>query len=124
MSLSSGSNINRWISQAFKESLSGRHKDQLIGAILMRGGSVIARTSNLSRPFGECNRGFHAEERILRHRHAKGCTLIVVRSNGKGQLSTMSRPCKKCFPLVQSSGVKKIIYVDWSGEIVVERVKN
>lgn len=122
--ISSGSNINRWISQAHKESLSGRHKDQLIGVLLMKGGKVLARASNLSRPFGECNRGFHAEERILRHRCAKGCTLVVVRSNRKGQVSTMSRPCKKCFPLVQASGVKKIVYVDWDGKIVVERVKN
>jgi len=124
MSLSSGSNISRWIEQARRESLFGRHKDQLIGALLMKGGKVIARASNLSRPYGDCNRGFHAEERLLRKRCAKGCTLVVVRSNRRGQPSTMSRPCHKCFPLVQSSGVKKIVYVNWEGQIVVERVKN
>lgn len=115
---------NRWIEQARKESLLGRHKDQLVGALLIKGGNVVARASNMSRPWGVCNRGFHAEERLLKNRHAKGCILVVVRSNPKGKLSTMSRPCKKCFPLVKKSGVKKIIYVNWSGEVVFERLKN
>lgn len=122
--LQTRSNIHNWIEQARKESLYGRAKDQLVGCILIRGGQVIARASNLSRPYGEDNRGFHAEERVLRHRCAKGCILIVVRSNSKGQRSTMSRPCKRCYPLVQRSGIKKVVYVDWSGSVVVERVKN
>ncbi len=122
--INTSSNIYRWIEQARRESLFGRHKDQLIGCILMKGGNVIARSSNMSRPHGECNRGFHAEERILRHRTAKGCTLIIVRSSRAGELSTMSRPCKICYPLVRRAGIKKCVYIDWDGQVVVERVRN
>lgn len=109
---------------AYKTSLSGKHSAAKIGAVLVKGGRIIDKESNLSRPFGDLNRGFHAEERLLKRcKHtAEGSTLVVVRSNYKGKLSTMSRPCKKCFPLVKSTGIKKIIYIDWNGNIVVEKV--
>lgn len=117
------SRIGNIIRQAHRQSLRGRHKDCLVGAILMKGGNVLDRASNLSRAYGEKNRGFHAEERLLKkYRDCTGCTLVVVRSNRNGKLSTMSRPCAKCWPLVVSRNIKKVVYVDWNGSIVTERV--
>ena len=118
-------NIEYLINLAYKTSLTGRHSAAKVGAVLINGGRIIDKESNMSRPFGDHNRGFHAEERLIKRcgSYTKNSTLVVVRSNCKGKKSTMSRPCSKCFPLVVKSGIKKIIYVDWNGETVVEKVK-
>ncbi len=110
--------------QALKEARKGRHKDALVGALLIRGGSVVARASNMSRPFGCSNRGFHAEERVLKNRDARGLTLVVVRANRNGKPATMSRPCEKCLPLIIKKGVKKVIYINWNGNFVEERIES
>ena len=118
-------NVQSLITLAYKESLKGIHKHQRIGAVLLKGGSVIGKEYNISRPYGDYNRGSHAEERLLNKNAGKtqGATLIVARSNKNGKLCSMSRPCHICYPLVKKSGIKKIIYVDWDEKIVIERVK-
>ena len=36
----------------------------------------------------------------------------------------MSRPCEhKCYDLVVRAKIRKIIYINWEGEIVIEKVK-
>lgn len=115
---------NHWLfKQALKEARKGRHKDVLVGALLVKGGNIIARASNMSRPFGDINRGFHAEERVLKNRDARGLTLVVVRANRKGKPATMSRPCEKCLPLILKKGIKKVIYINWNGKFVTERIE-
>lgn len=105
---------------ALKESFKGRHKTHKMGAILYKGGRVIARRSNMSRPFGYSNRGFHAEERLIKccdKKHLKGATLLVARTN-----HSMSRPCAVCWSLIQKSGIKKIVYFNWDKTISIEKV--
>lgn len=95
-----------------------------MGALLIKGGQVICSSANMSRPFGKLNRGFHAEERLLKsQKNAKGATLVVVRLNKHKKPATMSRPCPKCWPLVLASGVKKVIYINWDGCVIVERIR-
>ena len=110
---------------ALKESLKGRHPSQKVGAILYRGGRVICRRSNMSRPHGLCNRGFHAEERLLKccdEKTVKGSTVVIVRTNIKVCLSAMSRPCEVCYDLLKKAGVRKIVYIDWNKNVSTERV--
>lgn len=118
------SNIEYWLKQAYKVSLTGRHKEARVGAILVKGGRCMGRESNMARAYGDMNRGFHAEERLLkRYRdEAKGSVLFVVRSNKNGKLCTMSRPCKFCLPLAKKMGIKKVIYFDWESNIITEKL--
>lgn len=117
-------NVQRWVALAFRESLKGRPKSQRVGAVLLRGGNVIEKAFNISRPYGEANCSLHAEERLLKGKTFTGCTLVVVRSNKQGKLVTMSRPCEhKCYELVVRAKIRKIIYINWEGEIVIEKVK-
>lgn len=110
-----------FIRTAFKVALKGNHQHSKVGALLVKGGQIIAMAANMSRPFGCMNRGFHAEERLLRNIDATGCTLVVVRLNSKDKKATMSRPCEKCWPLVMSSNVKKVVFINWDGKIKVEK---
>ena len=89
------------------------------------GGRVIARRSNMARPHGLCNRGFHAEERLLKccdEKVVRGSTVVIVRTNTKGFLSAMSRPCDVCYSLLKKAGVRKIVYIDWDRNVSTERV--
>lgn len=113
--------MRRWIRLAHKVSLYGKHPISKIGAILLKG-KPIAFAANYSRPYGTENRGFHAEERVLKNCDAEGATIVVVRSSINGSLATMSRPCTRCWELLKNKGVKKVIYINWEGEIVIERV--
>lgn len=113
------------IKWAYKESLKGRHPAQKVGAVLYSGGRVIARRSNMARPHGLCNRGFHAEERLLKccdEKVVRGSTVVIVRTNTKGFLSAMSRPCDVCYSLLKKAGVRKIVYIDWDRNVSTERV--
>ena len=117
--------MNFLIKTAYKEALKGRHPSQKVGAVLYKGGRIIGRASNMSRPFGLDNRGFHAEERLLNKcskEKLDGATVVVVRTNLKGCISSMSRPCPTCYNLLVESGVKKIVYMNWHNDISVERV--
>lgn len=105
---------------ALKESLKGRHETHKMGAVLYKGGRVIARRSNMSRPFGCSNRGFHAEERLIKccdKKHLKGAVMFIARTN-----NSMSRPCAVCWALIRSVGIKKVVYRNWDKTISVERV--
>ena len=108
------------INWALKESFKGRHKWHRIGAVLCKGGRVIARRSNMSRPFKGSNRGFHAEERLIKccdKKHLKGAVMFIARTN-----NSMSRPCDVCWTLIRSVGIKKVVYRNWDKTISVERV--
>lgn len=118
--------MNFLIKTAYKEALKGRHPSQKVGAVLYKGGCILGRASNMSRPFGLDNRGFHAEERLLNKcskEKLEGATVVVVRTNLKGCISSMSRPCPSCFNLLVENGIKKIVYIDWKNKIFVEKLQ-
>jgi deoxycytidylate deaminase len=110
-----------YLRAAFKAALKGSHPHTKVGALLVKGGRVLASSSNMSRPYGCMNRGYHAEERLLRNVDATGCILVVVRLNKRDKKATMSRPCSKCWPLVERSNVKKIVFINWDGKVEVEK---
>lgn len=113
-----------YLRTAFKVALEGRHQHSKVGALLLKGGQIIAKAANMSRPYGCMNRGYHAEERILKNIDATGCVLVVVRLNKNDKKATMSRPCSRCWPLVKSSNVKKVVFINWDGKIEVENVRS
>lgn len=99
----------KYLRIAKKVASSSVHEFQL-GAILISGGRILAAEHN--------RHGVHAEVRVLKKagERAKGAILLVARVNRSGNL-TMARPCKNCWKVIESSGVKNVWYTDWFGEL-------
>lgn len=115
--------MTRWIRLALKTAATGKHPQHLVGAVVVKGGNVLSKAANLSRPFGLDNCGFHAEERALREDiDYRGATIIVVRINSKSGNTGLSRPCIKCMKIIRSRGLKKIIYLSDADNACIERV--
>ena len=111
--------MNRWLKLANKVSQGSNHNHQL-GAVVVRGGAVLAVAFNISRPYGIDNGGRHAEERVLHNkdgRNFKGATLYVCRWGSRA-----SKPCPKCMKAIIEAGIKKIVYFNYVHEMIVERV--
>jgi deoxycytidylate deaminase len=104
--------MNNYLALAFKVAGKSDHRDHKLGAILVRGGSILGVAHNLDR-YGRC-----AERRLIRpNSNYKGAILIVVRKNGR-----MSRPCQFCQEVIKKAGIKKVIYLDWNSNIVIEKM--
>lgn len=115
--------MSRWVRIALKTACLGEHPRHLVGAIVVKGGKVLSKAANLSRPYGVLNGGFHAEERALREEiDYRGAVVIVVRVNKKTKIVGMSRPCERCMRVIISKGIKKIIYMDSELTVCVEKV--
>lgn len=95
----------RWLRVASKVARHSTHKKHKFGAVVVRGGSVIAYAWNTPKR--------HAEERVLNNldsRDLKNATIYVVRNSG-----TMSKPCEECMKVIEQTQIRKIVYVDWAG---------
>lgn len=85
-------------------------------AFLIKGGAVINTFNNTAEA--------HAEIRVLRgswYGEPKGCTLLSVRINKRGNLVN-ARPCKDCWSQMQKYGIRTVFYSTAEGTIVRERV--
>ncbi|MET0590554.1 MAG: hypothetical protein ABWZ77_05200 [Naasia sp.] len=91
----------------------GRHRH---GAVLVRGGRVLAVGWNRSRvrdtwvtyqPRDACS--LHAEVAAVRNVCATGATLIVVRLTRSGQLAS-SKPCPACWDTLDAAGVRRVVH--------------
>jgi deoxycytidylate deaminase len=104
--------MERWIEFARKVGLESPHPKFRLGAVVCRGGQVLAFAPNLAR-WGRC-----AERRCLvRNIDFRGATIYIVRTNFR-----MSRPCVHCLERIKETGIKKMVYLNDSGEIVQERL--
>lgn len=108
--------MRRWLSLALKVSAQALHPQHRLGAVVVRGGHVLAKAANIARPLDSGHRG-HAEVRALQQTDATGATLYVVRSNGR-----MSRPCPACWQAIRAAGVRQVIYLDANGASCIEAV--
>ena len=85
-----------------------------MAAIVVRGGCVVSRATNL---VGTCYPGKHAEVRALRpNRCYDGAVLYVARRNGLS-----SRPCPLCWNASVEAGISRVVYADGVGIIRSER---
>lgn len=111
----------RLLRLARKVAKRSQHHLHHMSAILMRGGAVVAAAAN-----GARHRG-HAEARALRpHMDARGCHLIIMRTNGNARALPAakpagpggfgcSRPCVRCIKKIQDSGIDRVSFVDADG---------
>ena len=102
----------RWIDIAISISLKSKHPKYKMGAVLIKGGSIIS---------GACNGstlGKHAEVRAISlAKKTDGCTIYVARSD-KG----ISKPCSHCLYAIQEAGIRYVVYLDQLGKI--QKVKS
>jgi deoxycytidylate deaminase len=99
-------------------------------AILYRNKSVVRMATNsqktsprFERTYSNGKKGFclHAEMDVLRFAKP-GDELVVYRFSAKGVI-TCGKPCKFCSQFIIDSGIKKVSYTDWGGEMKVIKYK-
>ena len=99
--------VSRWIAQALKVASRSTHPRHRLGALVLRGGHVVASACNTGR-WHRC-----AERRALRpHGDWVGCTLLVVRLGGR-----CSKPCLGCQLAIKEAGIKEVFYVNEKGDL-------
>lgn len=91
------------------------------GAVITRGGSVIAVGINTQRnhpsiptdrPRNETPYSYHAEANAIRGARKSdidGATLWVARINNQGA-ARLSLPCESCMNLIIKSGIKRVVF--------------
>jgi deoxycytidylate deaminase len=88
------------------------------GSVIVKGGRVISTGVNKERSHprivssehikDHCS--VHAEiDAIKKARDVNGATIYIARVNKRGEARD-SRPCKRCFEVIKSNGIKKVIY--------------
>lgn len=100
----------RWYNLALKIAEDSNHAYKM-GAVIIRGGSVLALACN------QAEWGKHAEVRaIAKGNDLRDATIIIARRGKR-----MSKPCLDCMIKIKQVGITKIVYVDWSGNMVIEK---
>jgi pyrimidine deaminase RibD-like protein len=99
----------RWYRIALRISRASCHTKYKMAAILVRGNTILSTAVN-----GK-NRGEHAERRVLRHPLSRGATIYIAREGRK-----MSMPCPTCMKAIRNAGVERIIFANWSRELVCQ----
>lgn len=95
------------------------HSRWRVGAVLVRGGSLLSTGYNRYRndpaqvEFG--NATYHAEEVVLRKAgDAEGATIYVARITRSGLLG-LAKPCPRCTSLLITEGVSTVVWSTPSG---------
>lgn len=100
----------RYLALALKVAIESTHPKHAMGAVVVKGGAVLAQAANTGR------RERCAERRALKHRHCYlGATIYVMRLNGK-----CSRPCDDCLVRLREEGIREVVYVATNGLVVRE----
>lgn len=96
------------------------------GAVIVRGGSVLGKGHNTYKTHATFGRGplrtLHAEAAAIRDArrrgiNLRGATIYVART---GENSKMSRPCADCQGMLESYGIRKVVYTGQNGEPITE----
>jgi tRNA(Arg) A34 adenosine deaminase TadA len=98
-----------------------------IAAVLYKGGSVIRIACNNKKTIQYRKKYFahgtpsrHAELNVI-HSIPKDvlsqCSMLVIRVDNKGALQS-AKPCEACAWSIYNSGMKKVFYSSYSGEII------
>lgn len=112
------SRVDRFLDRALVLALASEHPRWQLGAILVRGGSIVSAACNTVRNSPHLTQGvgssFHAEEKCLRKvfysaDRAENSTIFVARINNQGQ-QRLARPCNSCYSKLVKAGVDRIVY--------------
>jgi tRNA(Arg) A34 adenosine deaminase TadA len=118
------SSISRYVEIAANEAAKSDYHYRL-GAVVVDHGRVVGKGCNELRTDPNLRRrgyySVHAEIRSLMRSKGKGDTLVVVRIR-KNNALTSSQPCSMCLGYAKEYGIRKIIYIDWLGNIQEMRI--
>jgi len=122
--------IDRLLEVAGRAAISSTHHDHRHGAVLIKGGSILATGHNqsdfskhagLHRDFTEYSIGsLHAEIAVLRglsKNTTQGSVVYVVRLGKKCNKFKMSRPCMMCMSALRDAGIKRVIFTVYETNI-------
>jgi len=92
-----------------------RYERWPMGAVLARGGRIIAAAPNSLRnepsmaglPLEKCS--IHAEAAVLRQVNRAGGTMYVARLT-RGGTRALARPCRRCRKLLVEAGVRSVVW--------------
>lgn len=109
----------RWLRLAIAQAEVAPHDQWRVGAVLIRGGSVLSSGFNRYRndPALVSLDGvsYHAEESTIRKAgNPHGATLYVARVKRDGALG-LAKPCLKCQQIMQSAGVHTVVWTTPEG---------
>jgi deoxycytidylate deaminase len=82
-----------------------------MGAAIIKSGRVLSASPNGTQT------GRHAEIRAIAKVDCIGATMFIARHGGEGS----SRPCRACFMLLRSVGIKKIVFKE-GGKVITKVV--
>jgi len=109
----------RWLRYALQQAEQAPHDRWRVGAVLVRGGSVLSTGFNRYRndpaqvEFGHAS--YHAEEVALRRSgDAEGSTIYVARVTRSGLLG-LAKPCPRCTDMLITEGVSTVVWSTPSG---------
>lgn len=105
------------VRMAAKIALRSDHKNFRHGAIVMKGGAIIALGHNKATEHAEVNalKKLHPNQR-------RGCKIVSIRVTKTGKLA-MAKPCPECEQYLRDNGVKTVIWTDSNSAIHKERLK-
>lgn len=91
-----------------------------LGSIVLNKRKTISKGHNTTKTHARMAKeygyigGIHAEAKALMN-NSDGDTLVVVRIKKDGSFSC-SKPCNRCLQYAIDSGIRRIIFTNWSGQ--------
>ena len=117
------------IRSAGLEAKKSKHKQHRMGAVIVKGGRIIAFGHNKLRPSKELKtETIHAEEdAVLQAIRNTGLSVlagskIYITRYTKGGSVGLSKPCNRCMGLLYSVGVKQVHYSTDDGSTVTMKL--
>lgn len=99
---------------AIRQAQMATHDKWKVGAVLVRGGSLISTGFNRYRNHpmyvGAGGVSYHAEEvALMRAGDSRGSTIYVARITKSGVIG-MAKPCQSCHEMLLEYGVRAVVY--------------
>jgi deoxycytidylate deaminase len=117
------SSISRYVKIAATEAAKSKYNYRM-GAVVVDHGRVVSKGYNKLKSNPDLRKrgyySYHCEVSALM-KADRGDTLVVVRITKTNRLAA-SHPCSKCMKYAREYGIKKIIYIDWLGNIQELRI--
>ena len=106
---------DKYLRLAESQAQKSRYGRWPMGAVLVRGGRVIAAAPNNLRnepglaglPLESCS--IHAEAAVLRQVNKPGGTMYVARLT-RGGTRALARPCRRCKQLLVEAGIRNVVW--------------
>lgn len=119
-----------------KQASKSNFKRARVGAVICKGSRILStgvnkvdcNDSSIPNKFKRWISSIHAEadaiSKLLKKHRLKdlaGSTMYITRILSNGNMD-ISKPCPHCRDLIESVGIKKIVYVDIEGNVVKEKI--